>query len=145
MTFGAATKGQEIVDAFESEIKNKTFLITGANTGLGLETARCLASKPGSQVVFTSRNAENGRKALEKIKNQFPDADVTCLSLDLGSLASIESFAKEFGSKFSRLNVLINNAGVMACTKACWYLTNSPKQRMDSKLSLESATSDTST
>ncbi|NWJ48473.1 MAG: SDR family oxidoreductase [Chloroflexi bacterium] len=88
-------------------------VITGANSGLGYETSLALAAK-GAQVIMTSRDPERGKAALNRIKQQLPAASLELMTLDLGSLASIRSFALEFRAKYSRLDLLINNAGVMA-------------------------------
>lgn len=87
-------------------------IVTGANTGLGLETARVLSSH-GATVVICSRNVKNGESAVEKIKTENPAANVTFLQLDLGSLKSIKTFADEFLSKYDNLHILINNAGTL--------------------------------
>lgn len=85
-------------------------IVTGANSGLGLETARELA-RARCTVVLACRNAERGRAALEDIRRDVPDGDVTLGSLDLADLGSVRAFAAEHGSG---LDLLVNNAGVMA-------------------------------
>jgi NAD(P)-dependent dehydrogenase (short-subunit alcohol dehydrogenase family) len=85
-------------------------IVTGANSGLGLETARELA-RHGAVVVLACRSAERGRAALDDIRRDVPDGDVTLGSLDLADLASVRAFAEEHGSG---LDLLVNNAGVMA-------------------------------
>ena len=79
----------------------------------GLETARVLAGK-GAHVFIGSRSLKNGEEAIEKIKKDFPEADVKCIQLDLGSLKSVKAFADQFLATGQPLNVLINNAGIMA-------------------------------
>jgi NAD(P)-dependent dehydrogenase (short-subunit alcohol dehydrogenase family) len=85
-------------------------IVTGANSGLGLETARELA-RARCAVVLACRSAERGRAALENIRRDVPDGDVTLGSLDLADLGSVRAFAAEHGSA---LDLLVNNAGVMA-------------------------------
>jgi NADP-dependent 3-hydroxy acid dehydrogenase YdfG len=103
---------QQVADSFAEIGKQKTFLVTGANSGLGLETARTLAST-GAKVILTSRSVENGEKAMVKIKESVKDADIYCLQLDLGSMESISSFVKVYVEKFDKLDILIANAGTL--------------------------------
>jgi len=91
----------------------KTFVITGANSGIGLEAARVLAQK-GAEVVLACRSQEKGQKALEQIRSEKPGAKVSLASLDLADLKSVRAFAERFKNEHGRLDVLINNAGLMA-------------------------------
>ncbi|MFT6094662.1 MAG: NAD(P)-dependent dehydrogenase (short-subunit alcohol dehydrogenase family) [Pseudohongiellaceae bacterium] len=98
----------------ESEIPSqdgKTIFITGANTGIGFETARVLAVS-GARVLLGCRSEEKALGAIDKIKAIKNDADVSWVPLDLTSLASIK-VAADIVSKESRLDALVNNAGVM--------------------------------
>jgi NAD(P)-dependent dehydrogenase (short-subunit alcohol dehydrogenase family) len=88
-------------------------VVTGANSGLGLETARELA-RHGAHVVLACRNAEKGARALSEIEDSAPGAQLELAELDLGSLASVESFAEGFRASHDGLDLLIDNAGVMA-------------------------------
>ena len=108
------TTSTEIANEFSSEIKNKSVIVTGSNCGIGFEAARILASK-GSYVVICSRNLENGKDAVNKILAEFPEATVCTLPLDLSSLKSIKLFVDEVKELNRPINLLINNAGVMAC------------------------------
>jgi NAD(P)-dependent dehydrogenase (short-subunit alcohol dehydrogenase family) len=90
----------------------KTILITGGNSGIGLETARVLSLKK-AEVILTARSSEKGIFAIEKIKSQNPTANVNWMVLDLADLESIHDFSKAFHAKYTRLDLLINNAGVM--------------------------------
>ncbi|KAJ3085567.1 hypothetical protein HK102_014043 [Quaeritorhiza haematococci] len=116
-TFNAASKAEDVAAHFAEHARGKTIIVTGANTGLGLETSRVLALH-GATVILCSRNPKNGEAAVAKIKEQQPDANVTTMTLDLGSLKSVKEFADAFLAKYSVLNILINNAGIMACPKA---------------------------
>jgi NAD(P)-dependent dehydrogenase (short-subunit alcohol dehydrogenase family) len=87
-------------------------VVTGANTGLGFETARALAEH-GAAVVLAVRDVGKGKTAAEKIAASAPGADITLQHLDLGSLDSIRSAAEELRSRFAGIDLLINNAGVM--------------------------------
>lgn len=91
----------------------KIVIITGSNSGLGLEEARVLSGKT-AVVVMAARNMEKSEKAVKKIKKDFPSADVRPMHLDLADLASVAAFAENFKASFSRLDLLINNAGIMA-------------------------------
>lgn len=87
-------------------------LITGANSGMGKETAMALA-KQNNHVVMMCRNKEKGELALEEIKKESGNPDVDLLICDLADLASVRQFASAFMEKYDRLDVLINNAGVI--------------------------------
>lgn len=89
----------------------KTVLITGANTGLGLETARVLAGN-NARVILACRSEEKARVARDDILADHPTADMAIISLDLGSLASIRAAAERVCEE-PQLDVLINNAGIM--------------------------------
>ena len=88
-------------------------LVTGANSGLGLIVARELA-RAGATVVLACRNTEKGADTLREITSEAPAAEPELAALDLASLDSIRSFADEFRNGHDGLDLLINNAGVMA-------------------------------
>ncbi|ALI29074.1 putative oxidoreductase/Short-chain dehydrogenase [Mycolicibacterium fortuitum] len=90
----------------------RTAIVTGANTGLGLETAKALAAK-GAHVVLAVRNLTKGEAAAEWITRSVRDADLELQRLDLGSLASVREAADEIRTKHETIDLLINNAGVM--------------------------------
>lgn len=94
------------------DLTGKVAVVTGASSGIGLEAARELARK-GAETVLACRSAERGQRALDAIRADAPDAKAVLLLLDLASLASVERFAREFGERYSRLDVLANNAGIM--------------------------------
>ena len=85
-------------------------IITGANTGLGFETARGLLGL-GYQVVITSRALDRGSAAIAKLKAEYPQAVVSMLPLDLASQESIGSFTRSFAATFGQWDVLVLNAG----------------------------------
>ncbi|MDV3125645.1 SDR family NAD(P)-dependent oxidoreductase [Mycobacterium sp. 21AC1] len=91
---------------------DRTAVVTGANTGLGLETAKALAAK-GAHVVLAVRNLDKGAAATEWITRAVPDAKLELQRLDLGSLASVREAAEELRTRHDRIDLLINNAGVM--------------------------------
>ena len=87
-------------------------IVTGANTGIGLETAKMLAQK-GAEVVLACRNREKGEAAAARIRAEAPGAKVTVDELDLSDLDSVATFADAFAASHDRLDLLIDNAGVM--------------------------------
>jgi len=90
----------------------RTAVVTGANSGIGFETARALAAK-GARVVLACRSEEKGRDAERRLRAALPDADARLESLDLGSLASVRRFAEKLSAEEGRIDLLVNNAGVM--------------------------------
>src|SRR5687767_538242 len=95
------------------DLAGRTIVVTGANSGLGYEGARAFAAK-GADVVMACRNAEKGAGARAKIVAAHPGARVEVMALDLASLASVRRFAEELSARVERIDVLCNNAGVMA-------------------------------
>jgi NAD(P)-dependent dehydrogenase (short-subunit alcohol dehydrogenase family) len=94
-------------------LNGKTAVITGATGGLGYETALALAAA-GAAVVLTGRNEAKGLLALQAIRRQFPNARIAYENLDLANLASVADFSKRFAAAHASLDLLVNNAGVMA-------------------------------
>lgn len=94
-------------------LTNKVIIVTGGNSGLGFESVKAL-SAAGATVVMACRNKQRAQSALKEIQSQVPDTTIDLMTLDLASLASIKSFANEFKNKYNRLDVLMNNAGLMA-------------------------------
>ena len=90
----------------------KVIIVTGATSGIGYETARALAQK-GASVVLAVRNMDAGSSAVERIKKETPTAKCEAMHLDLSSLRSVRTFAETFRKRQQKLDVLINNAGVM--------------------------------
>ena len=111
MSLGFETTTDDVVAGVD--LSGRTALVTGASSGIGLETARALASV-GASVVLAVRNAEKGNAALAAIRDRVPDATLELGALDLTSLASVRAFAESFLGSHDRLDLLINNAGVMA-------------------------------
>ncbi|NOX51788.1 MAG: SDR family NAD(P)-dependent oxidoreductase [Gammaproteobacteria bacterium] len=99
----------------EQDIPDQTgrdAIVTGANSGIGYETARMLAHK-GAHVVLACRSAEKGEAALSKIVAEKPKGQVSFASMDLSDLESVHDFAVQFSNSHQKLDLLINNAGVM--------------------------------
>lgn len=95
-----------------AQLTGKTCLVTGANAGIGLETARGLAEM-GATVVMLCRDRERGEAAQSEIKQSSGNNAVELFVCDLASQASIRQFAADFKQRHDRLDVLVNNAGVL--------------------------------
>jgi NAD(P)-dependent dehydrogenase (short-subunit alcohol dehydrogenase family) len=93
--------------------KGRIFLVTGGTSGMGFEDAKALTAA-GAQVVIAARNAQRGQEAIERIKQEVPNAQVQFESVDLSDLSSVRALGKRLGSTLPRLDVLINNAAIMA-------------------------------
>ncbi|XP_065116657.1 dehydrogenase/reductase SDR family member 13a.2 [Paramisgurnus dabryanus] len=96
-----------------ADMTGKTVIITGGNTGIGKATALNLAAR-GMRVILACRNHQKAEAAINDIKMATGSNDVLFMELDLGSLKSIRSFAETFLKSESRLDLLINNAGLVA-------------------------------
>ncbi|XP_066977473.1 retinol dehydrogenase 11-like isoform X1 [Macrobrachium rosenbergii] len=92
-------------------MEGKIVIVTGANSGIGKETARDLASR-GAIVIMACRNRQAALEALRDIRTTTGDGDLIFMDLDLADLTSIRTFASNFLEKFDKLDVLVNNAGV---------------------------------
>lgn len=96
----------------QKELTGKTAIVTGGNSGIGLEAAKAFA-RLGAHVVLAVRNETKGKNARAHILDENPQASVDVMKIDLSDLASIRSFAEEFKTRCQALDLLINNAGVM--------------------------------
>lgn len=112
MKFNAESTAAEVLEGHD--LTNKRVLITGCSGGIGFETARTLV-QVGANLVMANRESGKSQEAYAKITQEFPDADITQLDLDLSSLASVRAFTDKYKEKYQDLHLLINNAGVMAC------------------------------
>ncbi len=90
----------------------KIVIVTGSSSGIGYEAAKVLASK-GAEVILAVRNLSKGENAQKKIKSFSNEANVFVMELNLASLSSVRKFTENFKSRYSSLDLLINNAGVM--------------------------------
>jgi NAD(P)-dependent dehydrogenase (short-subunit alcohol dehydrogenase family) len=95
------------------DLTGRTAVVTGANSGLGFESALALA-RAGADVVLACRDQAKGSAALDRIVASVPDATVSLAPLDLADLASVAAFATAFAGDHDGLDILLNNAGVMA-------------------------------
>ena len=111
--FGAFTPAREV--ALGHDLTGKSAVVTGAATGIGVETARALA-EAGAAVTLAVRNREAGETIAAEINRTAKGAKASVGPLDLSNLASVRAFADEWGD--APLHILINNAGVMACPQS---------------------------
>jgi NAD(P)-dependent dehydrogenase (short-subunit alcohol dehydrogenase family) len=95
-----------------SDLSGKVAIVTGANSGIGYEMARVLTCKQAT-VILACRNKNKGAAAVRQIKQEYPAAQADLLPLDLSDLAAVRRFADEFARHYDRLDLLINNAGIM--------------------------------
>ncbi|HEY0754943.1 MAG TPA: SDR family NAD(P)-dependent oxidoreductase [Ktedonobacteraceae bacterium] len=110
-SIGPQATASEIVAGHD--LRGKTLLITGASAGIGYEAARTLLSAH-AEVIIAGRSRTNGEQAVQTLRAAYPDEQVHFLLLDLGSLVSVRQAAAQFSAQWNRLDVLINNAAVMA-------------------------------
>ncbi len=95
------------------DLSGKTIVVTGGNSGIGYEAARQFAHK-GAHVVLACRDLQKASAARDVIASEHPQASVEVMEIDLASLASVRAFAEAYRTRHQRLDVLCNNAGVMA-------------------------------
>lgn len=96
------------------DLSDKLVFITGGNSGLGQETGRAMAAR-GAHVVLAGRDQGKLDAAVAAIKSEHPDALLETIICDLGNLAQLRACGDEAKARFDRIDILINNAGVMAC------------------------------
>lgn len=94
------------------DLKGKTVIVTGGNSGLGFEAVKVFASK-NAKVILACRSVEKGEIAKKSIVSLYPNADITVHPLDLADLLSIKSFATKILQSLDKLDILLNNAGIM--------------------------------
>ena len=94
------------------DLSGKTIIVTGGNSGLGFEAVKSLSAK-GAETILACRNEQNGKSAKKEIQEEHPNAQINVTNLDLADLESIHSFVKKFDEKHSKLDILLNNAGIV--------------------------------
>jgi len=94
------------------DLTGKVMIVTGANSGIGFDSAKEFARK-GAQVILASRSMEKAEAALKLIQDEIPNAQAEIIQLDLASMTSIKEFVEAFKARYQRLDVLLNNAGIM--------------------------------
>ena len=109
--FGARSTALEV--AAGHDLTGKTALVTGASSGIGIETARALLST-GAAVILAVRDTEKGEAVAQQLRESTHNPHVSVIPLDLSSLASIQEAAQTFRARWDKLHILVNNAGVMA-------------------------------
>ena len=110
--FNRESTAEEVVAGLD--LSGRVFMVTGTSSGLGEESARVLASR-GAQVAMLARDSAKNAEAAARIRSSVPDADLSMHEVDLSDLASVERFANGAAEQFDRIDVLMNNAGVMCC------------------------------
>jgi len=111
-TFGAETTADEVLE--DADLTGKLAFITGGASGLGMETARALASK-GAHIVIAARDLAKGDEAAKTVREATGSNAVDVIECDLASLGAVRQCAKTANAKYDKIDLLINNAGVMAC------------------------------
>jgi NAD(P)-dependent dehydrogenase (short-subunit alcohol dehydrogenase family) len=99
--------------AMMPDLSGKTILVTGANSGIGLEAVKLFAGK-GAEVIMACRNVEKAEVAAAEVRAVVAEARLEIMALDLADLASVKAFADAVKQRFAKLDVLLNNAGLMA-------------------------------
>jgi NAD(P)-dependent dehydrogenase (short-subunit alcohol dehydrogenase family) len=94
------------------DLTGKIIVVTGGNSGLGYESVKAFAMK-GAEVILASRTLEKGAQAKAELVKEVPGGKISVMELDLADLGSVRSFAEAFRKKYKRLDVLLNNAGIM--------------------------------
>ncbi|WP_419918709.1 SDR family NAD(P)-dependent oxidoreductase [Candidatus Poriferisocius sp.] len=111
-SFGRESTAEEVVGGLD--LSGRVFVITGTSSGLGEESARVLAAR-GARVGMLARNHQANLEAAERIRSSVPDADLSLHQVDLADLADLTRFTAAAANEFERIDVLMNNAGVMCC------------------------------
>ncbi|KAK7343698.1 hypothetical protein VNO77_12650 [Canavalia gladiata] len=110
--FSSSSTAEQVTQGIDGT--GLTAIVTGASSGIGTETTRVLALR-GVHVIMGVRNMTAAKGVQETIRKEIPSAKVDAMELDLSSMESVKKFASEFKSSGRPLNILINNAGIMAC------------------------------
>ncbi|CAF0996667.1 unnamed protein product [Adineta steineri] len=113
-TFHAKSTALEVVQGLNVNLNGKLVIITGGTSGIGIETARALATAH-AHVIITARDMNKGAEVVEDLKKTTGNDKIEVMELDLNSLQSVRDFVKQFQARHLPINILICNAGVMAC------------------------------
>jgi len=111
-TFNASSTTNDVIAGIS--LADRVAVVTGTSAGLGIETARVLAAA-GARVVLVARNREKLEPVVQSLRAQLPRAQFDTALMDLSDLDSVRAAAADIAARFPRINLLINNAGVMAC------------------------------
>ncbi|CAF1014307.1 unnamed protein product [Rotaria sordida] len=115
--FGAQTTALEVVKGLSANLDGKVVIVTGATSGIGVETSRALAAI-NAHVFITARDMNRGEEVVADIKKTTGNNKVEVLELDLTSLQSVRTFVDQFRARKLPIHILICNAGIMACPYA---------------------------
>lgn len=110
--FVKGRKPSDWTEAHMPDLTGKVAIVTGANRGIGYETTRALVQR-GATVIMACRNRESAERSAEEIRALHPAGTITIHPLDLSDLNSVQQFTDDFKAKHNRLDLLINNAGLM--------------------------------
>ena len=113
--FGFATTAQEVVEAFPDAARGATAVVTGGSSGIGAESVRCLAHAGCAHVLLCARNVEAGQAVADQVNGEVNSDVVKVVELDLADLERVKAAAERISSAHSRIDLLVLNAGVMAC------------------------------
>ena len=111
-SFSRESTAEEVVSGLD--LSGQVIIITGTTSGLGEESARVLAAR-GAQVAMLARDPQMNLEAADRIRSSVPNAELSIHQVDLANLASVVRFTAEATDEFDRIDVLMNNAGVMCC------------------------------
>src|SRR5215472_13333856 len=109
--FNAQSTALEVIAAHD--LRGRTALVTGASSGLCIETARALLSAQ-AEVILAVRDTAKGERVAQDLRTATKNERAHVLAIDLGSLTSVRQVAEQFHARWSQLHVLVNNAGIMA-------------------------------
>jgi len=112
VTFSFESATDDVLDGID--LSGRRFVITGAASGLGEESTRALASH-GASILMLARDPQKNADAAERVRAAVPDAELSLDTVDLADLASVRAFAGRYIESGQPIDVLMNNAGVMAC------------------------------
>jgi NAD(P)-dependent dehydrogenase (short-subunit alcohol dehydrogenase family) len=110
--FGFSSTALEVIEGHD--LKNRDFIVTGASSGIGIETVRALA-KAGARIVCAVRDVTKGEEVAKELRESTKNPNIEVEKLELDNLTSVREFVKLYLAKKRPLHCLINNAGIMAC------------------------------
>jgi len=99
------------------DLTGKIIVITGANTGLGYISVEEMCKLNAKKIILACRNPDRGNKAVAQIRKDHGVSNVEFMQLDLNDLNSVKKFAAEFNAKYDKIDILLNNAGIMSLPK----------------------------
>jgi NAD(P)-dependent dehydrogenase (short-subunit alcohol dehydrogenase family) len=112
--FGPKTTAMEVIQAYNTNLTGYEVIVTGASSGIGIETARALA-QAGARVVIGARDLVKAEDVAKDIRQSTGNNNIEVENIELNSLASVNAFVERYLAKDRPLHILVNNAGIMAC------------------------------